>query len=104
MQPSHPGSASVTSRRAAYRRRLHRGALCISTLLRVSVAGLLIGIVASVIVWGLSETAPSAQSAEPEQYIVVTVQFARLRDVATGAEPYCADWPVTHRLTGARRG
>jgi LysM repeat protein len=40
----------------------------------VSVAGLLIGIVASVIVWGLSETAPSAQSAEPEQYIVVTVQ------------------------------
>ena len=34
----------------------------------------MIGIVASVIVWGLSETAPYAQSAEPEQYTVVTVQ------------------------------
>ena len=74
MLPSHPGSVRLANRRAACRRRLHRGAHGISTLLRISVAGLLIGIVASVIVWGLSETAPYAQSAEPEQYTVVTVQ------------------------------
>ncbi len=74
MLSSHPGSADLASRRAARRRRLHRGVLGISKLLHVLIAGLLIGIVASVIVWGLSETAPPAQSAELEQYVVVTVQ------------------------------
>ena len=74
MLPGHHGSANCASHRAPHRRRFHRGVWGISTLLDVSLAGLLIGIVASVIVWGLSETAPPAQSAEPEQYVVVTVQ------------------------------
>lgn len=90
MLPSHPGSVRLANRRAACRRRLLRGSHGISTLLRISVAGLLIGIVTSVIVWGLSETAPYAQSAEPEQYTVVTVQ------------PGDTLWSIARRVSGGK--
>ena len=69
MLTGHYGSAGSARRRGS-----RRGVWGISTLLHVSLAGLLIGIAASVIVWGLSEAAPPAQSAESEQYVVVTVQ------------------------------
>ncbi|MBP7892530.1 MAG: LysM peptidoglycan-binding domain-containing protein [Firmicutes bacterium] len=100
MLSSHPGSADLASSRTARRRRLRRGVLGISTLLHVSLAGLLIGIVASVIVWGLSETAPPAQSAEPEQYVVVTVQPGdTLWSIARRVSEGKADLRVlTHRI------
>jgi len=100
MLSSHPGSADLASSRTARRRRLRRGVLGISTLLHVSLAGLLIGIVASVIVWGVSETAPPAQSAEPEQYVVVTVQPGdTLWSIARRVSEGKADLRVlTHRI------
>ena len=100
MLSSHPGSADLASSRTARRRRLRRGVLGISTLLHVSLAGLLIGIVASVIVWGLSETASPAQSAEPEQYVVVTVQPGdTLWSIARRVSEGKADLRVlTHRI------
>jgi hypothetical protein len=100
MFSSHPGSGNLAGRRPPRRCRLRRGVLGISTLLHVSLAGLLIGIVASVIVWGLSEAAPPAQSAEPEQYVVVTVKpgdtlWSIARRVSNGK----ADLRVlTHRI------
>ena len=100
MLSSHLGLADLASSRTARRRRLRRGVLGISTLLHVSLAGLLIGIVASVIVWGLSETAPPAQSAEPEQYVVVTVQPGdTLWSIARRVSEGKADLRVlTHRI------
>ena len=100
MLPGHYGSANPASRRAARRRRLRRGVLGASILLHVSLAGLLIGIVASVIVWGLSETASPAQSAEPEQYVVVTVQPGdTLWSIARRVSEGKADLRVlTHRI------
>ena len=90
MLSSHPASADFASRRATRRSRRRRRVLGASTLLHVSLAGLLIGIVASVIVWGLSETAPYAQSAEPEQYTVVTVQ------------PGDTLWSIARRVSGGK--
>jgi hypothetical protein len=100
MLSSHLGLADLASSRTARRRRLRRGVLGISTLLHVSLAGLLIGIVASVIVWGVSETAPPAQSAEPEQYVVVTVQPGdTLWSIARRVSEGKADLRVlTHRI------
>lgn len=100
MLSSRLGSANLASRRAARRPSLRRGVLGISTLLHVSLAGLLIGIVASVIVWGLSETAPPAQSAEPEHYVVVTVQPGdTLWSIARRVSEGKADLRVlTHRI------
>ena len=74
MLSSHPGVARLSVRRAAHRGRFHRSIPSIPTLLRVSLAGLLLGAAVAVIVWGLSETAPPAQSAQHEQYAVVTVR------------------------------
>ncbi len=100
MFSSRPGSARLTISRAARRRRLRRGVLGISTFLHVSLAGLLIGIVASVIIWGLSEAALPAQSAEPEQYVVVTVQPGdTLWSIARRVSEGKADLRVlTHRI------
>ena len=100
MLSSRPGSANLASCRAARRCRLRRGVPGIATLLHVSLAGLLIGVVASVVVWGLSETAPPAQSAEREQYVVVTVQPGdTLWSIARRVSEGKADLRVlTHRI------
>ena len=80
--------------------RVHRGMFAVSTLVRVSFVGLVVGALAAVVVWGLSETAPPAQSAQAARCVTVTVKPGdTLWSIARGVSNGQSDLRIlTHRI------